>query len=1151
MTGISNSNALLISREIFQIASQDSQPGPETGTEGHVESEFFVTQEVMEQDELNQHESMPVVLHLLDHMVYNKITPSYDEGAVASAMPPWMACLHKKMTDSTTAVNVRLFLARVIINRPKVFQPYAKFWLIPLVELIVSGVLGTSGLNYFIIDVVVTMLSWAPTKLEDQYLASQLLEFLMMNCSHNTRAVLRNNLEVIKCLVESWKGSLSVPSRMIYENLRGTNPSDISNCIGIQFLGIFIANDLCPFNDPGIDKDSIFKSLAQSLRFKYQDVYGGAAAAIGMTMSHLYDHESVKESTLHDEVTKTLSSFTSTGQAAGIDRFITCLHLIQEHYPEFSDRFVNKILFLLPNVHGDFRRKCLEIIYSRATEIPNLYVELKAKGFSGMLCHRDGGTQLVALCIVHSMLKNLTLSELKAIVPDVLLLASHASVLCRKELYQILIWLFNSLHGQEDITCDKQGTEMLSSVKTQLLKGLADENETLRLEIYAFWSQEARLSVGTVNRLAQLLAVMYSPQTESSFLSYSTNLMLELTSRSPDYSRNMFDYPLSECKFEDKSIDLSWQKRHLLMVPLFAATQSQSDMTQSMASGIRATQQPMDFTPTQQEESYDWLQPATQSQGISFSVGGGPDSQTQSTLLFGTLQRRLPGRPVGEAFGTERLRPSDAIDGSQSVETQKQGVLKLKRRFVKDRVASSRYYAQLEERKKRARRERMQQQKASRDAHVVMYRKYRDGDLPDIQIKHSELIRPLQALAQRDNRMARLLFVAVFQGVYSGIDESLVEASAEETHKTLQEQLNAVLDMSVQYFPPFIGAIQDVCAFIQNLSLEPAAVSMSSVASHQQGVGIQLLEKQLLKGTSTVVERPAKRMRTEVPASPEMTSCWIELAKLYKSINDYDAVQGIFKSEIGTKDLTNEALSAEGRGDYLTAYLKFKEAYNEDWNEGHPVQEEEDLWEASILSCCSRLLRWTDIEKFLLEEKQSMEYIWDDDVYQQEVTLPYLLRCKLKQCVGQRHDPDLLRFMDNALRHQQHKALLEGYHCETLSLLFIVQDDLDRARYYVNQCFNSFMQEWAAISRLVTSGRSARLQSIQTITEMKEFLDFMSDESLKIIDPKTVLIDVVGINSLLQVILIQASTFVNFCLSGAVAFLTLWPIPWTLGMILL
>ena len=42
----------------------------------------------------------------------------------------------------------------------------------------------------------------------------------------------------------------------------------------------------------------------------------------------------------------------------------------------------------------------------------------------------------------------------------------------------------------------------------------------------------------------------------------------------------------------------------------------------------------------------------------------------------------------------------------------------------------------------------MRRQKASRDSRVVMYRQYRVGELPDIQIKHSELIRPFQALAQ-------------------------------------------------------------------------------------------------------------------------------------------------------------------------------------------------------------------------------------------------------------------------------------------------------------------------------------------------------------------------------------------------------------------
>ena len=44
--------------------------------------------------------------------------------------------------------------------------------------------------------------------------------------------------------------------------------------------------------------------------------------------------------------------------------------------------------------------------------------------------------------------------------------------------------------------------------------------------------------------------------------------------------------------------------------------------------------------------------------------------------------------------------------------------------------------------------EHRQHQKAARDSRVVMYRKYRVGELPDIQIKHSELIRPFQALAQ-------------------------------------------------------------------------------------------------------------------------------------------------------------------------------------------------------------------------------------------------------------------------------------------------------------------------------------------------------------------------------------------------------------------
>ena len=49
----------------------------------------------------------------------------------------------------------------------KIFEPYAKFWLTPLMELILrmkeAEQAGTEGINYFIVDLVVTLLSWNST----------------------------------------------------------------------------------------------------------------------------------------------------------------------------------------------------------------------------------------------------------------------------------------------------------------------------------------------------------------------------------------------------------------------------------------------------------------------------------------------------------------------------------------------------------------------------------------------------------------------------------------------------------------------------------------------------------------------------------------------------------------------------------------------------------------------------------------------------------------------------------------------------------------------------------------------------------------------------------------------------------------------------
>ncbi len=75
---------------------------------------------------------MVPMMSLLDHMSHNKITPSVEVGGegipAVPDMPPWMGLLHKKMSEATTERNVRLFIARLIVNRPKVHCMYMQVY---------------------------------------------------------------------------------------------------------------------------------------------------------------------------------------------------------------------------------------------------------------------------------------------------------------------------------------------------------------------------------------------------------------------------------------------------------------------------------------------------------------------------------------------------------------------------------------------------------------------------------------------------------------------------------------------------------------------------------------------------------------------------------------------------------------------------------------------------------------------------------------------------------------------------------------------------------------------------------------------------------------------------------------------------------------
>ena len=75
----------------------------------------------------------------------------------------------------------------------------------------------------------------------------------------------------------------------------------------------------------------------------------------------------------------------------------------------------------------------------------------------------------------------------------------------------------------------------------------------------------------------------------------------------------------------------------------------------------------------------------------------------------------------------------------------------------------------------------------------------------------------------------------------------------------------------------------------------------------------------------SVTEKHALKKRRLASGAPEVADSadeldtWLELARLYKSVGDLDALRGIFSSRIASSAMTLQALDCEANADYSTA----------------------------------------------------------------------------------------------------------------------------------------------------------------------------------------------------------------------------------------
>ncbi|CAF4434445.1 unnamed protein product [Rotaria sp. Silwood2] len=359
-------------------------------------------------DELNLHLCMVPMICLLKHMETNGIT------TIQSDMPPWMICLYKKFSDTTIAFNIKLFIMRLITHTNIIFKPYVRYWLTSIIHMCNQMFEKSSeGLNTFLIDTIVILLSWntiaMPSEL-DRTSVQRLLEYLFLNCTHKNSLVMKSNLDLIKKLIELWNERIYSPTLILYKLISDQDIKSKYNAIGLSLIGILLANNILPYNEINdLTKDKFNEILLKNMKNSFRNSYAAAAEVVGM----LLNVKKLKGQS-NERLLEQLSFILKWHSGQTIqDTYVTCIYSLQKHYPEIVDKTVmNKLMFGLKKLYGDFKMECLEAMIANITEFDSTYLELKAAGILDILIHKDFSIRSVALRLLHKLLPKLTHEQL-------------------------------------------------------------------------------------------------------------------------------------------------------------------------------------------------------------------------------------------------------------------------------------------------------------------------------------------------------------------------------------------------------------------------------------------------------------------------------------------------------------------------------------------------------------------------------------------------------------------------------------------------------------------------------------------------------------------------------------------------------------------
>ncbi|TPX36936.1 hypothetical protein SmJEL517_g00919 [Synchytrium microbalum] len=1019
------------SQAASQAAASQAASSPKLKSQAASQGVQFVDgtsseDQAIEEDEIdfdifNQHPCMRGLIAAMQKLHQEALTLSAKADfsqspsqPASDRMPDWMAKLLTSLKGSH--LYIQLFIGKLVINLPRVFQPFSKYWWGPLVELVTRADEFGEGFNYYIQDICLTLMSWMPMDTDPDtrnkadallreewqkvevlfhHLLTNFMEQLVKISPSDRSTDLRNTVRIIERLSDFFRGSFDPPLNALSDLFMHKPEPKLPTAAKTQaepvlkktrIAGVFL---LCAFavncGKAFLDHDDfprVFTALMSVSnnedRTKGYTSHLTAVAECAGKILALSEKNGKYFKTIYDETRAQVAD--QREDTKHPEDAVYFLYGVTRSFPGICDRKDTVWMMSIKRYNSfvpEVRAKVLEVISCTADKIEHLFEELKGFDLLAILRRADNECQLWALTVLMVAFKRTdpppTMLQIKFYLEDIVsIFPSHPSERCRLSYYSLIMKL-------RDIFADKideEPKELCRFLTSVLMRGLADPYEvvkTLIAQTFNTW-----LPTETVPRLNAIFSY-YSSATEDVFLSFASHLLLMPIKTTPDFTTKVFTDGLDDANFvvrKRRSIDTRWTSS--VMKPLFAS--QEGDHRDNMdvderRNLIRATNASL-------VESMSLQQNTPLQIRNFFSV----DPTINPTLNSGSAR-------LSSTSYSQISRARDLMSP-------------LRKRTFASTNAGTDFFARIQVRKNKAIDQALQQQREARRTEVSLVREYRIGELPDIQISQQEVIEPLMVLVQRDTDTCQIVLPALATGV-------LKKLSKNPEAGNFPGIFDKVMEQSPGAVFPFANSMLRVAQSLKPESIKTDRISQLSNASSNQISGVMIIENVLysIQNSSSNHKRNADE---DTPREAVTASMWKQLADLYKSLDYQDIQNAVYESFLTDMPALKFGAAKEAEHDYDAALKIYQEA-----RDGAETAETALKMGNLMLEVMQKLGHW---ESWIV----SIVHVETPDDPNSHVDLEALFNAETAEST-------LRRFVKSVLRQEKYPSLLKTFVDEVQS----------------------------------------------------------------------------------------------------------------------